>query len=201
MNKDKSFLIATHNYGKTNELRKMFDDSGLKFDLKSLKELGITVDYEETGKTFADNAIGKSIFYGKMFSDSLTIADDSGLSVKALNGKPGVYSARYSGLAVNDERNIEKLLRNLKNIEDRNAEFITIIALSLNGKLIQTFEGRVKGIILNEKRGTGGFGYDPIFYYPPQNKTFAELTVKEKNNISHRAKAFQKLIEYLIKNY
>jgi len=191
------YLIATNNKGKVKELIKLLKDYNLNLDLISLKEAGIAVEYEETGNTFMENAIGKSLFYGKFFPNMITIADDSGLSVKSLNGKPGVYSARYAGPDSNDENNIIKLLKAMETKKERDAEFVTVIALSYNGKLIKTFEGRVSGIILNEKQGLKGFGYDPIFYYPPLKKTFAELSVDIKNEISHRARAVKKLIQYL----
>jgi XTP/dITP diphosphohydrolase len=128
----------------------------------------------------------------------ITMADDSGLSVDSLDGEPGVNSSRYSGPECNDEKNIEKLLKELSEEKKRDAKFITVITLSINGKVIKSFKGEVNGFILNRKRGSGGFGYDSVFYYPPLEKTFAELTVKEKNKISHRSKALGKMKDFLI---
>ena len=116
---------------------------------------------------------------------------------QALGGKPGVHSARYAGEPKDDEKNIQKLLKELSGVENRKARFVTVVTLSRNGRVIESFTGEVEGILLREKKGTGGFGYDPIFYYPPFQKTFAELTTEEKNRISHRANAFKKLISYL----
>ncbi len=195
-NLPKKLLIATKNQGKVNEIIVLFKNENLDIDVKSLNDLKIYDDYEETGTTFESNAIGKSQFYSKLVSDRLTIADDSGLMVDALNGEPGVYSARYSGVNATDNKNNEKLLKELKNIEDRTAKFKTVVSISLNGKLIKTFHGEVKGKILTTPRGNSGFGYDPLFYYTPLKKTFGELSIEIKNNISHRAKAVKQMINF-----
>ena len=186
---------------------------GLK--LYSLDDLDINTDCPEDGVTFIENAAAKSLFYSKLAGDMATMADDSGLVVEALNGEPGVHSARYASdecdergapaaeekkkdsRRIIDQRNIEKLLRKLSSEENRAAKFVCEIVLSKNGKIIESFHGEVEGVILRQKRGSGGFGYDPVFYYPSLEKTFAQLTTEEKNKISHRADALQKLKDYL----
>ncbi len=195
-NLPKKLLIATKNQGKVKEIIVLLKNANLDIDVKSLSDLKIYDDYEETGKTFKANAIGKSQFYSKLEPNRLIIADDSGLMVDVLGGEPGVYSARYSGIKATDKKNNEKLLKELGNCEDRTAKFKTVVSISLNGKLIKTFEGEVKGKILTTPRGNSGFGYDPLFYYTPLKKTFAELSIEIKNDISHRAKAVKRMIAY-----
>jgi len=190
-------LAATKNEGKIKEIDRLLKEGSLDVTVFSLSHFNISADCPETGDTFLDNSIEKSLFYSRMVTDIYTVADDSGLAVDALGGKPGVYSARYAGEPKDDERNIQKLLKELTHIENRKAKFVTVVTLSINGKVIESFTGEVEGVLLREKRGTGGFGYDPIFYYPPFQKTFAELTMEEKNQISHRAAAFKKLISFL----
>jgi XTP/dITP diphosphohydrolase len=191
-------LAATTNKGKIKEIERLFKDSSLAIKLYSLSDFNIDIDIPEKGDTFLENAEEKSLFYSRMVRDIFTIADDSGLVVEALGGKPGVHSARYAGQSKDDEKNIEKLLKELKNTRNRKAKFVTVVTLSKNGSAIKSFTGEVEGIILDGKRGTGGFGYDPIFFYPPLQKTFAELTTEEKNQISHRANAFKKLKKFLL---
>jgi XTP/dITP diphosphohydrolase len=190
-------LAATKNRGKLREIKKLFIGGSIRVKLYFLPDFNITVDCLETGKTFIENAVQKSLFYGKLVHDMYTVGDDSGLVVEALNGGPGIYSSRYSGPGATDEKNIVKLLEQLQGIENRKAKFVTAVCLSKNGQVIQTFTGEVEGIIIDERRGSGGFGYDPVFYYPPLKKTFAQLNTEEKNQISHRARAFQKLKEFL----
>jgi XTP/dITP diphosphohydrolase len=191
-------LAATTNKGKMKEIERLFKESSLDITLYSLSDFNIDIDFPEKGDTFLENATEKSLFYSRMVRDIFTIADDSGLAVEALGGKPGVHSARYAGQPKDDEKNIEKLLKELKNIQNRKAKFVTVVTLSKNGKAIKSFTGQVEGILLEEKRGTGGFGYDPIFFYPPFQKTFAELTTEEKNQVSHRANAVRKLKDFLL---
>lgn len=203
-------LAATKNNGKAKEIDRLFAGSSLPIKVYSLADFNIDFDAPETGETFLENSIEKSLFYSRMVKDVYTAADDSGLAVEALGGRPGVHSARYAsdvgtgigaapGQPKDDEKNIEKLLLELRDVpmEERRAKFVTVVTLSRNGKVIESFSGEVEGIILTEKRGTGGFGYDPLFFYPPLQKTFAELSTEEKNKISHRARAFQKLKEFL----
>jgi XTP/dITP diphosphohydrolase len=191
-------LAATTNKGKIKEIERLFKGSSPGVRLYSLSDYNIDIDCPETGETFLENAVEKSLFYSRIKGNIYTVADDSGLAVEALGGKPGVRSARYAGQPKNDEKNIEKLLLELKESKNRKAKFVTVVTLSQNGKTIKSFTGEVEGIILEEKRGTGGFGYDPVFYYPPLQKTFAELTTEEKNKISHRANAFKKLKDFLL---
>lgn len=190
-------LAATTNQGKIREIEKLLKESSLEIEVCSLADFNITADCPETGETFLENSIEKSLFYSRMKRDMYTIADDSGLAVEALAGRPGVHSARYAGEPKDDEKNIRKLLKELTNVQDRKAKFVTVVTLCKNGKVIESFTGEVEGIVLKEKKGTGGFGYDPIFYYPPLHKTFAQLTAEEKNQISHRAIAFKKLKSFL----
>lgn len=192
-------LIATKNQGKLEEIKTLFRDSRAHVNLYFLPDFGIAADCAETGKTFAENATIKSLFYGEFVRGRgiYVVGDDSGLTVDALGGAPGIYSSRYSGPGATDETNIVKLLNELHREGNRDAKFITTASLSLEGTLLKTFTGEVEGTIIDEGRGDGGFGYDPVFYYPPLNKTFAQLTREEKNLVSHRARAFQKLKDYI----
>jgi XTP/dITP diphosphohydrolase len=190
-------LAATTNEGKIREIEELLKGSFLEIEFYSLADFNITADCPETGETFVENSIEKSLFYSRMKRDMYTIADDSGLAVAALGGRPGVHSARYAGGPKDDEKNIQKLLLELNDAANRQATFVAVVTLAKNGRVIKSFTGEVEGIILKEKRGTGGFGYDPIFYYPPLQKTFAQLTAEEKNQISHRAIAFKKLKLFL----
>ena len=191
-------LIATTNNGKLEEIRALFEKHSIEAKLYNLKDFDITVNSPETSETFAGNAEQKALFYSRMVPDVYVAADDSGLAVDALDGKPGVHSARYSGPDATDDSNTAKLLNTMKNISNRNARFITAVCLVKNGDVIETFNGEVKGTIIHEKKGSHGFGYDPVFYYAPFEKTFAELTKEEKNGISHRSKAFNQLIEFVL---
>jgi XTP/dITP diphosphohydrolase len=193
-------LAATQNKGKIKEIEKLLSEGSHEIKVYSLADFDISVDCPETGDTFLANSIEKSLFYSRMAGEIYTAADDSGLAVEALGGRPGVHSARYSGEPKDDERNIRKLLMELDGVENRKARFVTVVTLSKNGSVIGSFTGEVEGILLKEKKGTGGFGYDPIFYYPPFQKTFAELSTEEKNRISHRAAAFRKLKSFLDRN-
>ncbi len=190
MNNYKGIVLATRNKNKIREIKFLLQKhTGKDFDILSLDEIGITDDIEENGTTFAENAIIKAKVPAAL--GYIGIADDSGLCVNALNGDPGVYSARYAGSPCNDLKNNCKLLGELNaaNSNDRSARFIcTIAAVDPNGRSFYS-TGKCDGIILFSPRGSDGFGYDPFFYYPPLNKTFAELTMEEKNNVSHRAEA------------
>lgn len=171
---------------------------GTDYTIINLNDLGHTEDIPETADTFAGNALLKAEFgfqkYGKP-----CFSDDSGLEVEALNNAPGVYSARYAGEPRSDERNMDKLLQALEGVENRNACFKTVIAYIDNSGKEHYFEGKIEGKITREKRGDGGFGYDPIFIPDGYNKTFAELTLEEKGKISHRALAVEKFIKHLNK--
>jgi len=193
-------LAATRNKGKVKEIEKFLREEISGIAVISPNDLNITDDCPETGDTFLKNATDKSLFYSSKAPGILTMADDSGLVVQALNGEPGVYSARYSGENANDEKNIQKLIKEIASKENRAAKFVCVISLSLNGKFIESFTGEVHGVIIDQKTGAGGFGYDPIFFYPPLKKTFAQLTTQEKNKISHRANALTLLKSYLHDN-
>ncbi|NJK80840.1 MAG: RdgB/HAM1 family non-canonical purine NTP pyrophosphatase [Chloroflexaceae bacterium] len=180
-------LIATHNAGKLREFARLFD--GLGLTLRSLDDLGITTDIEETGTTFHENARLKAEGYMQL-SGLPTLADDSGLEVAALNGAPGVYSARYGG--VTGLAQLEYLLKQMEGMpfHERLARFVCIIALARPGSTdVEFVEGTLPGVIEFEPRGSGGFGYDPLFYVVDEDKTLAELTPERKNEISHRAAA------------
>lgn len=192
-------LVATSNPGKVNEIKKLLEERGSITELFSLQDLNIRAKCREKGKTFKENAISKANFYSQLAKNWLTIGEDSGLLVEALQGEPGIYSARFAGQQASDEQNITKLLRKLKSIKNRKARFVSVVALSKNGDFIRSFEGMVEGIILEKPKGSYGFGYDPVFFYPPFKKTFAEMTTAEKNKISHRSQAFLKLRQYLLK--
>jgi XTP/dITP diphosphohydrolase len=190
-------LLATGNAHKTREFAEIL---GTDIEVADLAAHPSIVLPEETGKTFAENAIVKAIAASKAVQ-MLVIADDSGLEVDALGGAPGIFSARYSGANANDQRNIEKLLRELRQrnapSNQRAAQFRCVVALAREGKLLGTFEGIVKGTIVDPPRGDRGFGYDPIFQPNEFEKTFGELDSETKNAISHRAKAIAKLREEL----
>ncbi len=186
--------IATNNAHKLDEIRAILGNS---FDqLLSLKDLGIDVDVEETGSTLEENALLKA----RTICDICklpTLADDTGLMVDALDGAPGVYSARYAGDAHDDKANRELLLRNLESAPTRRAHFSTVIAICYpNGDFI-TANGRVEGSILHEERGNGGFGYDSLFYSDELGKTFAQASQDEKNSVSHRGRALHAMLEKL----
>jgi XTP/dITP diphosphohydrolase len=189
-------LMATRNKGKILELQKNLEK--LDIELLSLEDIKDIPVLEEKGTTFLENAVSKARTAGKA-SGLITLADDSGLAVDALDGKPGVYSARFAGEHADDQENNMKLLQMMKGIsyENRTARFICVIAVALpDGKLFSV-EGKCEGIILEEMRGSDGFGYDPLFYIPDMGKTFAELTLKEKNHISHRGVALKKTVHKL----
>ena len=183
-------VFATNNAHKLEEVAAILGDS---YEVMSLREIGCTTDIPETADTFAGNALQKVHFVKEHFGYDC-FADDSGLEVDALDGAPGVYSARYSGGG--SEANMDKLLLNLTGKSERSAQFRTVIALVI-GEDTQLFEGIVRGTIIEARKGEGGFGYDPIFVPEGYDKTFAELGADVKNRISHRAKAVEKLAKYL----
>ena len=186
--------IATNNAHKLSEIRAILGDSFEQ--LLSLKDLGIDVDVEETGTTLEENALLKARTICKLCKLP-TLADDTGLMVDALDGAPGVYSARYAGEAHNDSNNRALLLKNLEGKTSRRAHFSTVIAICYpNGDFI-TANGRVEGSILHEERGNEGFGYDSLFYSDELGKTFAQATPEEKNSVSHRGRALHAMLEKL----
>ena len=184
-------VFATNNAHKLEEVAAILGDG---FEVLSLREIGCNTDIPETSDTFAGNAMQKASFVKEHYGYDC-FADDSGLEVDILDGAPGVYSARYSGGG--SEANMDKLLLNLTGKSERGAQFRTVVAL-LIGKESHLFEGIVRGTIIEERRGEGGFGYDPIFVPEGYEQTFAELGSEVKNNISHRAKAVKQLAEYLL---
>ncbi len=185
-------LFATHNKNKLKEVKSLMPQS---INLLSLYDVNDTDEIEETAETIEGNALLKAKTIAAKFNTNC-FADDSGLLVDALNGAPGVYSARYAGEQKNDADNIEKLLVELKDVENRKAHFKTVMALVLNGKAY-VFEGIITGTITQVKQGSNGFGYDPVFMPDGFSKTFAEMTFEEKNMISHRNIALQKLLSFI----
>ena len=188
----KKIVFATNNQHKLKEIRNIL---GSDFGVISLKELGFTEDIPETGDTLAENASQKSHFILDRYQTDC-FSDDTGLEVEALNGAPGVYSARYAGENCSYDDNVNKLLKELGDTDNRKAAFKTVISLILDGEEYQ-FEGRVDGVITLDKRGAGGFGYDPVFLPDGYNQTFSEMDAAVKNKISHRGKATAKLVDFL----
>jgi len=185
-------VFATNNKHK---LREVQDILGDKFKILSLKDINCREEIPETHNTIEGNASQKARYIYEKYKLNC-FADDTGLEIEALNGEPGVYSARYAGINCSFEDNVEKVLKKLSGIPNRKARFKTVISL-ITDKTEYQFEGIINGSITNEKHGTSGFGYDPIFLPDGYNKTFAELSSEEKNKISHRGLATQKLIKFL----
>ena len=151
---------------------------------------------EENGVTFEENASTKSAYYSN-FASELVFADDSGLEVPSLDNAPGVYSARFAGPDATDLANNEMLLKKLAGVNDRSARFVCVVALARSGQVLQTFRGWVEGTLLHAPRGLNGFGYDPLFFYPPMQRSFAELGADEKFAVSHRGKALRKMLSWI----
>jgi XTP/dITP diphosphohydrolase len=185
-------VFATHNKNKLKEVQALLPDT---FELISLDEIGCHTEIPETAETIEENAALKADFVTQTYSLNC-FADDTGLEVDALNGEPGVFSARYAGEEKNDEANIQKLLKELEGKENRKAQFKTVVALNLNDRHY-LFPGICKGIITRKKRGAGGFGYDAVFQPNGSEKTFAEMNLEEKSALSHRGIAFRDLIDFL----
>ena len=188
-------IIASQNQNKLVEFKKILGD---KINLFSLSDIGLNQEIPENEKTIKKNAMFKAKFVNIQTGKNV-FADDTGLEIDSLNGEPGVYSARYSGVDRNPDKNIELVLRKLKNKANRNSRFKTIISLILDGKSVN-FEGVVEGKITEEKRGSNGFGYDPIFQPNGYASTFGEMSLNEKNKISHRSIAINKMVQYLKQN-
>jgi XTP/dITP diphosphohydrolase len=189
---------ATTNPGKLREFGLIFAHYGRgQFQLEPLPELGTIPAPEETGATFVENAALKACYYST-FTDDLLFADDSGLAVDALDGAPGVHSARYAGPQATDAENNAKVLEALEGNQDRTARFVCSIALARQGKLLGTFSEDVEGWLIEEARGPYGFGYDPLFYYEPFDGTFGETEPERKLLVSHRGKALARLIRQLL---
>ena len=188
---DRPLVIATRNKGKIEELKSFF--SGFPVSIKSLNDFGPIPEPVEDGKTFEDNAYKKAHFTARVLGFP-ALADDSGLVVEALGGQPGVLSARYAGEGAGDEANIRKLLKAMETVSDRRAAFECVIAIAVPRGPALIYEGRCEGEITRDPRGENGFGYDPVFFYQPLGKTFAEMIQAEKNRVSHRGKAMAKLL-------
>jgi XTP/dITP diphosphohydrolase len=185
-------VFATNNPYKLEEIRAAVGDS---IKILSLKEIGCFDDIPETAPTLEGNASQKSFYIYNKYGNNC-FADDTGLEVKAIDGRPGVYSARYAGPEHDHEKNMDKVLSELKDTQNRKARFRTVISLIIEGKEY-FFEGIVKGIILKERHGKKGFGYDPVFQPEGYQESFAEMELNEKNKISHRGRAVRKLVEFL----
>ena len=188
----KSLIIATHNKNKTIEFVQMGGDV---FNISDLHDIGCEGEIPETGATLEENALQKASFVHLNYGANC-LADDTGLEINALDGAPGVYSARYAGEERSSGKNMSLLLENMYERKNRKARFRTVISLVIEGRELQ-FEGIVDGQILYERRGTTGFGYDPIFIPESNDRTFAEMTLAEKKALSHRGQAIKKMIEAL----
>ena len=185
-------LFATNNKHKIREISDIISNN---FTIIGLADVNITEDIPEEADTLADNAIFKARYVHERTGMNV-FADDTGLEVEALGGEPGVYSARYAGEGKSFDDNINKLLNRLEGVEERKARFRTVIALIIENREYM-FEGTVEGEILAERKGTGGFGYDPVFRAAGYDQTFAEMPLSEKNRISHRAVAMRKLLNFI----
>jgi XTP/dITP diphosphohydrolase len=185
-----TIVLATHNEGKVREYALFFQ----KFPviIKGLREFRENIQFEETGKTFEEIAAYKARLVAEMLGFP-ALADDSGLEVEALNGAPGIFSARYAGEAADDYQNTRKLLEAMKGKENRKAAFVCSIAVAKPSGQILTYNGKCHGVLLEKPAGASGFGYDPLFYYPAFGKTFAQVSAEEKTKVSHRGQALRKL--------
>jgi len=188
----KKLVFATSNINKLREIRRMI---GSMYELLSLEDIGHNTEIEEPFETLEANALHKAQTIFNLYNINC-FAEDTGLMIEALNGEPGVYSARYAGVQRSANDNIQKVLKNMEDIKNRKAKFKTVVALIINGESHQ-FIGGLEGVINKLPIGNHGFGYDPIFFYPKFGKTFAQITIDEKNKISHRKKSIEKLINYL----
>ncbi len=187
---------ASGNAGKLREFRLAGQLHGI--DIEPLPNLKSIPAPEETGETFEDNARLKAAFYSR-FAEGLLFADDSGLAVDALDGEPGVYSARYVGEHATDESNNRLVLERLSGNPNRTARFVCVIALAKGGEVVETFRGEVEGELLHEAHGPGGFGYDPLFYYPPFGCTFGEVDDAKKFTVSHRGNALREMLKSCVR--
>ena len=183
-------ILATTNKNKVKEFQEMLKD--FPIEIRSLGDFGPLPEAIEDGETFDDNAYKKAIHTAKILGLP-AIADDSGLEVEALDGAPGVYSARYAGDKATDSENVDKLLEEMKGVKNRKATFRCVVSIAVPSGPALTYEGHCDGVLLEERRGESGFGYDPVFYFEDLGKTFAECTMEEKNQVSHRGKALAEL--------
>jgi XTP/dITP diphosphohydrolase len=192
-------FVASSNQGKLREYRALAQPAGASVELAFIPNFDALPVFEEIWPTFAENAAGKALHYSR-FAPGVMIADDSGLVVPALGGAPGVHSARYAGPDASDADRIRRLLGEMrgKNGEERQAQFVCVVAAAESGRMRGLFSSLAEGILLEEPRGEDGFGYDPVFYFPALGKTYAEISREEKNLHSHRGKAFHKALEFLL---
>jgi XTP/dITP diphosphohydrolase len=188
-----TLYCATTNPGKLREFRLAAERLGRNIEISTLPNLSSIDPVEETGDTFEENAVRKAVYYSAHAPGPL-FADDSGLEVDALGGEPGIRSARFAGPGASDEANNLLLLERLRGMERRTARFVCLIALAENGALLSTFRGVVEGEILHQPRGTNGFGYDPLFFYPPFGCSFGEVGGERKLLVSHRGQALRQLL-------
>ena len=184
--------LATQNKHKVEELSALLKHH---FDIRDLSSLSLTEEIPETGNTLAENSLQKARYIAEKFHVTC-LADDSGLEVEALGGAPGVYSARYAGVPKDDQANLNLLLTNLSGLSNRRARFVTVLTYYSNGSYF-SFEGEIQGSIVEAPRGSQGFGYDPVFQPENETRTFAEMSLEEKNLIAHRARALEKFIKHL----
>jgi len=185
-------VLATTNQGKTREIHELL--KGFPVEIKNLDDFGPIPEVIEDGTTFDDNAYKKASFTARVLGYP-AMADDSGLCVEALDGAPGVWSARYAGENATDADNVNKMLNDLKDKDNRNAAFKCVISIAVPTGAALTYEGECQGVITKEPVGDNGFGYDPLFFYPEFNKTFAQLSIQEKGRVSHRGKALKEIAD------
>ena len=183
-------VIASGNPGKINEIKELLAEFAI--EIKSLDDFGPIPEVEEDGETFEENAYKKASFTARILGIP-ALADDSGLVVEALDGAPGVFSARYAGENATDEQRVAKLLNEMKGQANRKAAFECVLSIAVPSGPALTYEARCEGLIAQEPAGQNGFGYDPIFFYPPLKKTFGQMTIAEKSQVSHRGKALNEL--------
>jgi XTP/dITP diphosphohydrolase len=190
--------VATSNPGKLREYRELAAGQPIQL-VESVPGIAALAPFDESSNTFAENSAGKALYYSR-FTPEPVIADDSGLVVPALGGAPGVHSARYAGPNATDADRVKKLLAEMrgKSGSDRRARFVCVLTLAQAGRAIAVFSDSVEGMIADEPHGTGGFGYDPIFYFERLGKTYAEIPKESKNEYSHRGRAFRKLLNFLL---
>jgi XTP/dITP diphosphohydrolase len=198
MTEAKRLYLASGNSGKLREFQELANAAGAAWELQLLPEYASLPEFEESASTFAENAAGKALYYGKT-RDGIVFADDSGLVVPALGGAPGVLSARYAGTGASNEQRITKLLHEMRDLRgaQRSAYFVCVIAATHGDRMLAVVSEKVDGEIVIEPKGSGGFGYDPVFYMPELRATFAEIAGAEKSRVSHRGKAFRRLLDVL----
>ena len=189
-------FLATKNIGKINEFKRLV--AGKNIEVLSIADSEDIPEVEEDGETFEENSQKKAVEIAK-YLNMYTISDDSGLCVDYLNGAPGIYSARYSGEDANDSKNIDKLLKDLEGVNERTAKFVSVVSMAKPDGEVYSYRGEADGEIMNERHGTKGFGYDPVFFSYELNKSFGEASNEEKKSVSHRAKAFEKLMKEIDK--